>query len=101
MWLDAACQIFFSFGLAFGGIIAMASYNPRRNDCRRDAISVTICNCATGLFAATIIFSILGNKAYETAGNCVYKCVLFPVLLLVVSHAIPEWKADGRKLVYS
>ena len=115
VWLDAACQIFFSFGLAFGGIIAMASYNPRKNDCRRDAISVTICNCATGLFAASIIFSILGSKAYDTAGGCVAKCACVPLLVLALilalvlvlntlivcllaTHATPDdAMADGRK----
>ena len=87
VWLDAACQIFFSFSIAFGGIIAMASFNPRKNNCKRDAILMTICNCATGLFVASIIFSILGNKAYETAADCLSECVV-SVKVLKSSSAV-------------
>ena len=70
VWIDAACQVFFSLSLGMGGIIAMASFSPRKNNCMRDAILMTICNYSTGLLAASIIFSILGNKAYETAESC-------------------------------
>ena len=85
VWLDAACQIFFSLSLGWGGIIAMASFSPRKNNCKRDAILMTICNCSTGLLVASIIFSILGNKAYETAHSCMneYDAITFPLLSTV------------------
>lgn len=27
-WLDAGAQVFYSFGLAWGGLISFSSYNP-------------------------------------------------------------------------
>ena len=62
VWLEAGTQIFFSLGLAFGGLIAYSSYNPANNNCTRDAIFVAITNCSTSLFAGIIIFAIMGKS---------------------------------------
>ena len=66
MWLEAGTQIFFSLGLAFGGLIAYSSYNPANNNCTRDAIFVAITNCSTSLFAGIIIFAIMGESNSES-----------------------------------
>ncbi|XP_037385280.1 inactive sodium-dependent neutral amino acid transporter B(0)AT3 [Talpa occidentalis] len=70
VWLDAATQIFFSLSLAFGGHIAFASYNPPRNDCEKDAVSIALVNSMTSLYASIAIFSVLGFKAANDLGRC-------------------------------
>ncbi|ELK08171.1 Sodium-dependent neutral amino acid transporter B(0)AT3 [Pteropus alecto] len=70
VWLDAATQIFFSLSLAFGGHIAFASYNALRNDCRKDAVTIALVNSMTSLYAAIVVFSVLGFKAAQDHGRC-------------------------------
>ena len=60
VWLKAGTQIFFSLGLAFGGLIAFSSYNPVSNHCYRDAILVSMTNFFTSMFSAVVIFSVIG-----------------------------------------
>lgn len=70
VWLDAATQIFYSFGLGFGGLIAFSSYNSVNNNCQRDAILISMCNWFTALFASSVIFAVLGFKATLMYENC-------------------------------
>ncbi|KAK7096784.1 sodium- and chloride-dependent glycine transporter 1-like [Littorina saxatilis] len=74
VWGDAALQIFYSVGMAWGGIITMASYNRFNNNVYRDAMIVPLINCGTSIFAGFVIFSILGFMAHE-AGSTVDKIV--------------------------
>ncbi|XP_058420384.1 inactive sodium-dependent neutral amino acid transporter B(0)AT3 [Diceros bicornis minor] len=76
VWLDAATQIFFSLSLAFGGHIAFASYNPPRNNCEKDAVTVALINSMTSLYAAIIVFSVLGFKAGNDHGHCLDRNIL-------------------------
>ncbi|XP_076239901.1 sodium- and chloride-dependent transporter XTRP3 [Calliopsis andreniformis] len=71
VWLDAATQVFYSFGLAFGSLIAFGSYNTPDNNCVRDVILVSGCNAFTAIYASVVIFAILGFKAMTNVDKCI------------------------------
>eukprot|EP00111_Clytia_hemisphaerica_P005902 TCONS_00017112-protein len=73
VWLDASTQIFYSLGLAFGGLISMASYNEINNNIVRDALLVSVVNCGTSIFGGVTIFGILGYKATVNYKHCLTK----------------------------
>ncbi|XP_063718053.1 sodium- and chloride-dependent glycine transporter 2-like isoform X2 [Symsagittifera roscoffensis] len=65
VWKSAASQIFFSFGIGWGCLIAFSSYGKFDNNCLRDAVLVSILDCATSIFAGFVIFAIIGFMAHE------------------------------------
>jgi len=64
VWVNAAIQNFNSIGIAFGSLIAMASYNPRKNDFLKDTLIVGLINSITSIFSGFAIFSVLGYVAH-------------------------------------
>ncbi|XP_060071373.1 sodium- and chloride-dependent glycine transporter 2-like [Ylistrum balloti] len=66
VWIEAALQVFYSLGPAWGPMITMASYNKFNNNCYRDAIVLTFMSEGTSIYAGLVVFSVLGfmaNKA--------------------------------------
>ncbi|MCX7564601.1 hypothetical protein OS176_13865, partial [Xanthomonadaceae bacterium XH05] len=69
-WLDAGAQVFYSFSLAFGGLISFSSYNSVHNNCEQDAVIISIINAFTSIYAATVIYTIIGFRATERFDDC-------------------------------
>ncbi|VDN60682.1 unnamed protein product [Dracunculus medinensis] len=73
VWLEAATQIFYSMGLGFGGLIAFASYNPIKNNCKKDCVKLSFCNLITSLYTAVLIFCVLGYMGEKNYHSCLDK----------------------------
>uniref|UniRef100_A0A4W3JZ37 Transporter n=1 Tax=Callorhinchus milii TaxID=7868 RepID=A0A4W3JZ37_CALMI len=69
-WLDAGTQVFYSFSLASGGLISFSSYNSVHNNCEKDAVIISVINGFTSIYAAIVIYSIIGFRATEQFDAC-------------------------------
>ncbi|XP_010132541.1 PREDICTED: sodium-dependent neutral amino acid transporter B(0)AT1-like, partial [Buceros rhinoceros silvestris] len=85
-WLDAGAQVFYSFSLAFGGLISFSSYNSVHNNCEKDALIISVINGFTSIYAATVIYSIIGFRATERYDDCFDK----NILTLMNAFDLPE-----------
>lgn len=71
VWRQAATQVFFALGLGFGSVIAYSSYNPKNNNCHRDAFTVSGINFLTSVLATLVVFAVLGFRAKLKVTECV------------------------------
>uniref|UniRef100_H2ZHX5 Transporter n=1 Tax=Ciona savignyi TaxID=51511 RepID=H2ZHX5_CIOSA len=85
VWKDAATQIFFSLSAAWGGLIALSSYNKFKNNCFFDSVVVCSVNCITSLFAGFAIFTVVGHMAH-TLGKPVDEVVKSGFSLAFVAY---------------
>ncbi|XP_041868153.1 sodium-dependent neutral amino acid transporter B(0)AT1-like [Melanotaenia boesemani] len=85
-WLDAGAQVFYAFGLAWGGLISFSSYNPVHNNCMQDAVILSGVTGFTSVYAAIVTYSIIGFRATEKYDTC------FSQNIMALSNAfdIPE-----------
>ena len=70
VWLDAAYQTFYSLGIAYGSLIAFASYNPLKNDTTRDAILLCSIDAGVSVYASVVIFCFIGYRAQTKMNEC-------------------------------
>ncbi|KAL4629752.1 sodium-dependent neutral amino acid transporter B(0)AT1-like [Arapaima gigas] len=85
-WLDAGAQVFYSFSLAFGGLISFSSYNSVHNNCEQDALIISLINGMTSVYSAIVIYSIIGFRATERFDDCLGT----NILALMNTFEIPE-----------
>ncbi|OXA47094.1 Sodium-dependent neutral amino acid transporter B(0)AT3 [Folsomia candida] len=104
VWLAAGSQIFFSLGVAYGCLIVFASYLPSNNNCYRDAVSVSIINCATSLFAAIVLFPVFGAIGKRKFKHCLEDRVLETLKNLAIindNDALDQDKRANLTKLYS
>ena len=63
VWSSAASQIFYSLGVAFGGLMTMSSYNTFNNNVSRDTLIVSIGNCIIGRCPSSLKKACKNSKA--------------------------------------
>ncbi|XP_041665263.1 sodium-dependent neutral amino acid transporter B(0)AT1-like [Cheilinus undulatus] len=85
-WLNAGAQVFYAFGLGWGGLISFSSYNPIHNNCMRDAVILTVVTGLTSIYAAAVTYTIIGFRATERYDNCISN----NILTLINAFELPE-----------
>ncbi|CAI5441385.1 unnamed protein product [Caenorhabditis angaria] len=64
VWKDAGTQVFYSYGVGFGALIALGSHNKFNHNCFKDAITMCFINGSTSILAGFAVFSILGYMSH-------------------------------------
>ncbi|XP_060081834.1 sodium- and chloride-dependent betaine transporter-like [Ylistrum balloti] len=66
VWCDAALQVFYSLGPAWGGVLTMASFSRFQNRCFSDAVLCVSMDLITAFYCGFVVFSIVGFLAHES-----------------------------------
>jgi len=91
VWVYAAAQVFNSIGIAFGSLIAFASYQDFNGPILRNSLIVIVIDAITCIICGVCVFATLGSLAY-TQGTTVDNVVTQgPGLVFVVfPHALSQ-----------
>jgi NSS family neurotransmitter:Na+ symporter len=65
VWIAAVSQIFFTLSLAFGIMIAYASYKREKEDVAKDGYITALVNSGISIFAGFVVFGVLGYMATQ------------------------------------
>ena len=94
VWLEAATQVFFSLSVGFGTLIAMSSYNPVHNNCKRDAIFISLTDSFTSVFSAVVVFSVFGFKVWRNRIAQIYNNSQ-SMMTLIIIFIFKYWIING------
>ncbi|CAI5437920.1 unnamed protein product [Caenorhabditis angaria] len=64
-WCEALKQLCFSLSLGHGGLMSLASYNRRSNNCFKNAAIIIFADTLMSLIGGAAVFSILGFLAVQ------------------------------------
>lgn len=84
VWMAAISQIFFTLSLAFGIMIAYASYKDTRADVAKDSYITSFVNSGISLFAGFVVFAVIGFMATQTGSPIEDVAAAGPGLAFVV-----------------
>jgi len=68
IWTDAAMQVFYSQGFAYGTLLSYATHNPFRFNCFNAAWRLSVINGLTSFYACFLIYATLGTRAFQEYG---------------------------------
>uniref|UniRef100_A0A8C9XYL9 Transporter n=1 Tax=Sander lucioperca TaxID=283035 RepID=A0A8C9XYL9_SANLU len=85
-WLDTGAQVFYAFGVGWGGLISFSSYNPVHNNCMQDAVILSVVTGLTSIYAATVTYTIIGFRATEKYDSCISD----NIMTLLNAFELPE-----------
>lgn len=69
VWKDAGTQVFYSYGVGFGTLIALGSHNRFNHNCFRDGFIMCFINGSTSILAGFAVFSVLGYMSVIAKKN--------------------------------